>query len=188
VDASVPTDSTSSRPASAWRYLLPPAWQFSIRELLLLTAAVAAFLAWAGLYFQRAQPYRRTPIPQLVGDFEIIQKVGRALGQPVLSYSSGGSGSSDPQRSTYSYDPQITFPPARRGELMEGYQAELRGLLEAHADDVWGAGTNRDGLGLKAFEFTYEKGNSRGRVFVRSFDGQDEIELFIFVHEFDMRD
>jgi hypothetical protein len=170
-----------------WRFLLPATWQFSIRELLLLTAAVAAFLAWAGLYFRQAQPYRQTPIPQRAGDFNLVGKVCLSLGEPVDSYSAGGSGSSDLETSTYCYDRRLRFPPARRGELMEGYQKEVRSLLDTHADEVWGAGTTRDGQGLRGFEFTYEMGRSRGRVFVRASDGREEVELFIFVHEFDVR-
>ena len=174
---------TTSRPG-LWRLLLPSNWQFSIRELLLLTAAVAAFLAWAGLFYQRSQPFRRTAIPDRLANFDALQAICVSLGHPASTYSAGGGGSSDMHASTHSYELQLSFPPSRRGELMEAYREVVRDTLAKNADHFSGAGSTSDGTGLRGFEFSYSRGQTQGSVFVRCSDAKDEIDLFLFVHEY----
>jgi hypothetical protein len=174
---------TTSR-TGLWRLLSQSSWQFSIRELLLLTAAVAAFLAWAGLYYQRTRPFQRTAIPDQLADFDALQVICVKLGHPVSSYSAGGGGSSDMHDSTHCYERHLSFPPSRRGELMEAYREVVRDTLAKNADHHSRAGSISDGTGLRGFEFSYSRGQTQGSVFIRCSDAKDEIDLFIFVHEY----
>src|SRR5258708_2154361 len=100
-----PLTATIQPPAPARRW-----WSFSIRELLLLTAAVGAFLAWAGLLYQRSRPYERTWIPEQIGDLQQIQNICRTLGHSPASFSSGGGGSSNQHETTRTYECRIDLP------------------------------------------------------------------------------
>jgi len=174
------SESAPARRRGAW-------WRFSIRELLLLTAAVAAFLAWAGLLFQRSLPFQRTTIPDTVGDFQNIRAICTKLGHRPASYSSGGGGSSNMYATIRSYDCQVDLPAKLRGQFMANYREHIRATLAKLADRVGGAGSISDGRGLKGFDYEYDKGRVHGTVVVRSTSGDDGLSLFIFVHEYDSR-
>jgi hypothetical protein len=164
-----------------------PGWRFSIRELLLLTAAVAAFLAWAGLLFQRSRPFARTTIPDKVCSHEVMRTICKSIGHDPNSHSTGGGGSSNTHAVNRSYDCQIDLPAELRDRFMVAYQQHVRAVLDADADRVAGAGTSRDGNGLRGFSFEYEKGATHGTVIVRCAPGENELSLFVFVHEYDTR-
>jgi hypothetical protein len=164
-----------------------PIWRFSIRELLLLTAAVAAFLAWAGLFYQRHKPYQRTKVPDEIGRLEVLLEISRSLGHKTSTTSSGGSGKSDMYSTGRTFDISLDLPRELRGQFMEAYLEHVRKVLAQHATSSTGAGTVRDELGLRAFEFDYSSGPTRGSIYVRSMGGNGELSLFIFVHEQDSR-
>jgi hypothetical protein len=176
---SSPSAGSTSLPRQSWR-------RFSIRELLLLTAAVAAFLAWAGLFYQRSRPYRRTSIPDRVGNLQDIRTICQSLGHRPKSYSAGGGGSSNMHATTRTYDCRIDLPAAQRGAFMLAYRDHIKGLLEKHADRVWGAATTSDAGGLSGFGFEYSKDGAQGTVAVRCASGGD-LTLFVFIHEYDAR-
>ena len=162
-------------------------WRFSIRELLLLTAAVAAFLAWAGLLFQRSRPYEPTRIPDLVGNFQGVRTIAESLGHRTSSYTAGGGGGSSMHETTRTYDIRIDLPGKLRGPFMTAYRDHVRVVLQKEADDVSGGGTTSGFAGLSAFDFHYSKGNTRGTVIVRSMTGVEELSLLVLIHEYDTR-
>ncbi|MCU0879301.1 MAG: hypothetical protein MUF06_16075 [Pirellulaceae bacterium] len=164
-----------------------PFWRFSIRELLLLTAAVAAFLAWAGLFYQRNKPYQRTKVPDEIGRLEVLLEISRELGHQTSTTSSGGSGMSDMYSTNRTFDISLDLPRELRGRFMEAYLEHVRKVLAEHATSSSGGGTTRDELGLRAFEFDYSSGSTRGSIYVRSMGGNGELSLFIFLHEHDSR-
>ncbi|HEX5104397.1 MAG TPA: hypothetical protein VFV87_11330 [Pirellulaceae bacterium] len=166
----------------------PSPWRFSIREIMLLTAAVAGFLAWANLAYQRSRPYRRTPIPDTVGRFDDIQRICTEIGHRASSLSSGGGGSGDPYTTTRTYECRIDLPKPLRPEFMKRYRERLRAMLDKHAENVSGAGTTSDGTGLRGFEYDYRQGRARGTVIVRTSGSDEDFFLFLFIHEFDGRD
>ena len=162
-------------------------WRFSIRELLLLTAAVAAFLAWAGLLFQRSRPFTRTAIPDKIGNVQAMRDACQTIGHPLRSYSSGGGGSSDMHATTRTFDSNLDLPAELRGAFMTAFRKQVFAILVKEADRVYGEGTSRDGQGLRGFELTYEKGSAHGRVIVRTQTGEKELSVLVFVHEYDTR-
>lgn len=166
-------------PARRW-------WRFSIRELLLLTAAVGAFLAWAGLLYQRSRPYERTAIPDRIADLQEIQNICRTLGHSPSSFSSGGGGSSNQHETTRTHEFRIDLPRDQRGPFMDAYRQHILDLLNKHADGVWGAGATSDGQHLRGFEYDYGKGATRGHVIVRTAGG-DDFTLLLIVYEHDTK-
>jgi hypothetical protein len=84
---------------------------------------------------------------------------------------------------TRTYDCQIDLPLQLRGAFMQAYKDHVRAVLDKHADSVFGAGTTSDGVGLRGFDFEYTKGRVHGTIAVRSVSGDQELSLFIFVHE-----
>lgn len=164
-----------------------PFWRFSIRELLLLTTAVAAFLAWAGLFYQRHKPYQRTKVPDEIGRLEVLLEISRSLGHPTSTTSSGGSGKSDMYSTSRTFDITLDLPDELRGPFMEAYLAHVRKILAEHATNASAGGTTRDEWGLRDFEVDYSSGPTRGSIYVRSMGGSRELSLFIFLHEHDSR-
>ena len=162
-------------------------WRFSIRELLLLTAAVAAFLAWAGLVFQRSRPYEPTRIPDLVGNFQDVRAICQSLGHDASSYTVGGGGGSNPHETTRTHDIAIDLPANLRSAFMSAYREHMRTVLEKEADSVYGAGTTSGYGGLSAFEFEYAKASTQGHVIVRSVSGEKGLTLLVLIHEYDTR-
>jgi hypothetical protein len=162
-------------------------WRFSIRELLLLTAAVAAFLAWAGLFFHQNRPYQRTKVPDEIGRLEVLLEISRKLGHSTSTTSSGGSGRSDMYSTSRTFDIMLDLPRELRGPFMEAYLAHVREILAKHATSSSAGGTTRDEWGLRDFEFDYSTGTTRGSIYVRSMGGNGELSLFIFLHEHDSR-
>jgi len=150
---------------------------------LLLTAAVAGFLAWGTLLYQRTRPFRPTNIPSRLSQFDDVRVICKALGHNVSSYSSGGGGSSGMHATTRNYDVQIDLPSQLRGQFMQSYRQHVHALLQKETNSVWGAGTMSDGQGLRGFDFEYAQGSTRGIVAVRSASGDDGLTLLIFVHE-----
>jgi len=148
---------------------------------------VAAFLAWAGLLFQRSQPYRPTSIPNDIGSFQYILAILQSLGHRPASYSSSGGGGSDMHHTTRTYDVRIDLPAKERGAFMTAFRQHMRTLLEKDADKFWGAGSSSDGVGLRGFDFSYAKGNTRGTVSVRSTSSGEDLSLLVLVHEHDTR-
>jgi len=175
-----PNNMSLRSPTSSW-------WRFSIRELLLLTAAVAAFLAWAGLLFQRSRPYEPTRIPDLVGNFQNVRTICESLGHRTSSFMSGGGGGSNMHETTRTHDCRIDLPANLRGEFMTAYRQHVLGVLEREADKVWGAGTTSGYGGLSAFDLEYSKGNTRGHVIVRSAAGGEDLTLLVLIHEHDTK-
>ena len=170
----------TDRAGGAW-------WRFSIRELLLLTAAVAAFLAWAGLFWQRSRPYTRTAVPDRIANFQDIQTICASLGHKPASYTSGGGGSSNMRATTRTYDCQIDLPANLRPEFMAAYREHVRTLLEKYADRVGGAGSMSNGRGLTGFGYEYAQGRAQGTVIVRTAPSGENLSLFMFIHEYDNR-
>jgi hypothetical protein len=82
-----------------------------------------------------------------------------------------------------SYDIQIDLPLQLRGQFMQVYRQHVLSLLEKETNNVWGAGTTSDGVGLRGFDFEYAKGSTQGLVAVRSVSGDEGLTLLIFVHE-----
>lgn len=179
-DLPAPTTS-AERPRASWLARAP--WRFTIRELLLLTAAVGAFLAWANLYYQRERVYRETPIPRQLSDMGRVLTICKEIGAPSSSHTTGGSGSSGTEGGEYVRDITIEMPTRFRGAFMHAFRTHVWTILKEHANQSWGAGTSSDGLGLRGFQYRYSKGDVRGSVFVRCHDGTENLTLFVFIQE-----
>jgi hypothetical protein len=182
VSADLPPRTTSGPPPRA-SWLARAPWRFTIRELLLLTAAVGAFLAWANLYYRREKPFRETPIPRQLSDKKVILAICNGVAAPSPSYTGAGDGSSGTEGCEYVRDVRIEMPRQLRGAFMNAYRNHVWRIINEHADQSWGAGTHSDGRGLYGFHYRYSKGDVRGSVFVRCHDGAENITLFVFIQE-----
>jgi hypothetical protein len=158
-------------------------WRFSIREIMLLTAAIAGFLAWSILYYQRSRPYERTSIPDRLSTMDDVQTICAKLGYRPSSYSAGGGGSSGFRSTTRTYDCRIDLAQDLRQPFMQAYREHVRRVLWTHASDVSARGTTSDGRVMRDFEFEYTQGRTRGFVAIRSTSSDKELALFIFIHE-----
>jgi hypothetical protein len=158
-------------------------WRFTIREIMLLTAAVAGFLAWANLFYQRSKSYQRTAIPDHLGNFDKVQAICRSLGHHIASYSGGGGGSSGPHGTTRTYDCEIDLPRNLHGEFMQAYREHILEVLVKHSKSVSGGSTSRGNQGLRAFNLEYDKGKTHGTVAVRSMANDNGLTMLILVHE-----
>jgi hypothetical protein len=175
-------DLASSSPTPT-RPLLRTPWRFTIREIMLLTAAVAGFLAWANLFYQRSKSYERTAVPDHLGNFDHVQTICRSLGHQIASYSGGGGGSSGPHGTTRTYDCEVDLPLNLHGEFMEAYREHILEVLFKHADTVSGGSTTRGSQGLRAFNLEYDNGKTHGTVAVRSMANDNGLTMLVLVHE-----
>ena len=152
---------------------------------MLLTAAVAGFLAWANLAWQKSRPYQRTAIPESLSTLNDVQAICKSLGHNASSYSAGGGGSGGMHSTTRSYDCHIDLPKDLHGPFMAAYRQHVKGVLDKHAAGVYGAGSTSGGGGLRGFEYQYDRGSTQGTVIVRSVGSEQELALMVFVHEQD---
>jgi hypothetical protein len=158
-------------------------WRFTIREIMLLTAAVAAFLAWANLAYRRSRPYQRTSIPDRL-NMRDIQAICAAIGHQTSSYSSGGGGSSDRHSTTRTFECHLDLPANLQPQFMTKYREHLRSVLQEHAGSLTGGGMTRNNAGIQGFEIDYSQGRTQGTVIVRSAGRDGDLYLVMFVQEF----
>jgi hypothetical protein len=158
-------------------------WRFSLRELLLLMLAIAAFLGWGRAIYQRYKPFVPTPFfskLDLNGDIMLIRQ---QLGEPPASWvSSSASGSGGP--SGYERDYRFGFP------LTAGYADAFLSKLRQRLSDQLGThhcqihGATRGSTGdIKECRLTYSRNAVEGSVRAVVILSGDEARLLVLVQE-----
>jgi hypothetical protein len=159
-------------------------WRFSLRELLLLMLAIAAFLGWGRVvYQQRAKPFSATPFLRQFDLHGELMAIREEL-KDNASYwhsGSGSGGSSDGEGTERSYHYSFALKPANRNALMTRLKQRLHNTLiasDCECYDVDGsAGTN------PTYNLRYQRDNVRGSVRAFLFDEGEKVRLFVFVEE-----
>ncbi len=183
-----PAQSPTARQAHPRRpsAFAPATWRFSIRELLLLTTAVATFVALFVTYYKRSLPFSESLLCKEFGKSEHIRAVAAPMARsPVIN--GGGGGGGNERNSTREFSYLIDIPRSLRANFMWKLEQEAQRMLKQDRPQysgrmAWGGG-NPPG-----FSYSYQGGQSQGTIHVRKFDVSDErMELVIFIDEHDAR-
>jgi hypothetical protein len=158
-------------------------WRFSLRELLLLMLAIAAFLGWGRAIYQRYKPFVPTPFASrlaLDGDIVLIRK---ELGEPRASrFNSGRSVRNGAGR--YECDYRFGFPLKRvkAANFFEKLRQRLWDQLDANGCTIQGSGrcSSRD---LEEVRLRYVRADVEGSIRVIVIAHEDEVRLVVFVEE-----
>ena len=166
-------------------------FNFTLRELLLAMVAVGALLALAVKSYERAQPFVTTGFYQLLDGAKsqtIVAASGQRLGVNVKSLGAGASESSGGKSASRELRLTIRAPLEYPGLLLGELQRESQQMLEQDECSVLSSGGASEGTkrNITQFSFDYEKGATRGHVFVhRVPTSEDSWQLFILIHEFE---
>jgi hypothetical protein len=165
---------------------LPGAWRFSIRELLLLTATVAALVALFLAYYQNSQPFAHSVLSKDFGKGPHIRAAAAPLHTRTVIVNGGGGGGGDPFAMTSEYSYTIELPRAVRGKFMARLDSDAQKMLKT--DRPRYSGNTTGGNDLSGFSYTYQGGPSRGVIVVRRIDlSDDEMHLSILIYEHEDR-
>ena len=158
-------------------------WRFSLREMLLVMLAIAAFLGWGRAIYQRYKRFTPTPfLSQLDMSSEVIL-VRQQVGELPASWSSSSAGTSGGPRG-YERDFRLTFPlsPDKGDAFIKGLQQRMRDRLDAHGCQIEGAGHGRTG-NTQEFRLRYVRDIVEGSLRVILIPGGDQARLLVFVEE-----
>ena len=177
---------TAVRSRPRWPSALSVPWRFSIRELLLLTTAVAALVAVVLAYYRDSQPFSRSQLSQEFGSGRHIREAAARLHSHVVLINGGGGGGGDQRTLTQEYGYSIGLPPAARGQFMAQLHSDAQKMLNKDRPRFTGSRTG--GNDLTHFSYSYHGGASRGVVVVRRTDLSDEeMQLTILIYEHEDR-
>lgn len=183
-------DALSPRPRRGLLAWLPPALQFSIRELLLLTALVASLIALAVAYYQnyeRSRSFQPTNVPGQINREMAWDLTRRFLGHdPPRYYESYGDEARSELVRYHTFS--IQLPAERRAEFMERLLGEVQNRIkDADADQRPAARGTSDGR-VDTFIIEYEKVRTRGKIWanwVNRFETDARMMvILIVVHEY----
>jgi hypothetical protein len=172
---------TSKTPAA--RSGRPARWQFSLRELLLLTTTIAAIVALAALYFHRAAAFQESVVPERVCDIAWIRAACQKLGYPPPSSSRQMVELAQRDGGQWRSEFIIAIPLGQRGAFIDELQRELFAMERSFALDQCTARGRGDAGGMSEFHHSYRKGPIAGSVWVVSGDDPEGVRLSILVEE-----
>jgi hypothetical protein len=178
------TDSSANAAARSWlQHLLRLAiWRFSIRELLLLTATVAALVALFLAYYQASQPFSPSVLNQEFGSGSHIRAAAAPLHPQIVLIHGVGAGGGDQHALTQEYGYSISLPREVRGKFMARLHSDAQKMLNKDRPSF--SGSSSGGNDLAGFHYTYHGGPSRGVIVVRRTDlSDDEMHLSILIYE-----
>ena len=160
-------------------------WRFSLREMLLLMVAIAAFLGWGrAVYQQRPRPYSPTPFLRQLDLYREMTAIREELKDNDFLWQPGsGSGaSSDGDGTELELHYSFALKPANRNAFMSKLRQRLHAKLLAsdckfHGHGIGAAGTN------PTFHLPYQRDNVRGSLRAYLYEEGDKVRLFVFVEE-----
>jgi hypothetical protein len=159
-------------------------WQFSLREVMILTIAVAAVLALA----VQSRPFHQTEFFDSFNETLLFQTVCARLNLPAEIPASGGGHSVGSNKAVRDYQLHINAPPTKdAGRVVAELRKEVEALLNRQGCDIHGRGTvgEPENNQLSAFQFDYVRGSTEGDIYVTSHRADDDRwELRILIHEF----
>lgn len=146
-------------------------FQFSIRELLLATTAIAALLALAQKYWIESRPIQGTELTSQYFIPAEVAGIAKALGvSHHFSISGGGNGSSNDVRRVRSGSYSFAFPPKYHDHVV--YQ-----LRQAVVDKVIAGGCRIHGRSSGGhWELNYSKGSMEGIVELNAVSEQGQTD------------
>ena len=157
-------------------------WNFSIRELLLLTATAAALVAVFLAYYRDSRPFEQSSLPQDFGSGKQIRSAAAPLQSSTVIVNGGGGGSGDPHAWSREYQFTIGLTPAARGQFMTRLHDDARRMLDQDRPHYHGGADG--GSDLAGFSYRYQGGGSRGVIVVRRVDVSDEeMHLSVLIYE-----
>ncbi|HZL87358.1 MAG TPA: hypothetical protein VFB96_03190 [Pirellulaceae bacterium] len=158
-------------------------WRFSLRELLLLMLAIAAFLGWGRAIYQRYKPFVPTPFSSkldLQGDIRLVRQ---QLGETPARWVSGGSsGRAGRDRLERDYHYGFPLQAANGDAFMEKLSQRVRDQLGAHGCTVHGSGRGSSG-GMKEFHMRYVRDVVEGSIRVILIGDDSQARLLVFLDE-----
>ena len=155
-------------------------WRFSLRELLLLTVAIAALLGWGVTIFRRYRPLVPTPFASelnLEADVAAVRKQIEEKGPSWTGITNDGSGSSGRR---YERDYVLTFAlaKAKANDFMRALQQRLIEHVKAS-----GCREGASGYVGSSFRLHYERGIMEGSLRAYLIAGDEQAQLLVFVQE-----
>jgi hypothetical protein len=160
-------------------------WRFSLRELLLLMLAIAAFLGWGrAIYQQRAKPFSRTPFLLEFKLHRELMAIREELKDNDFRWQPGsiGVGSSDGEGTESASHYAFALKPANRNALMTKLRERMHEKLLASGCKSDGVGFGSGGTNPQ-FHMRYERDNVRGSVRANLFEEGEQVRLFVFFEE-----
>ena len=159
-------------------------WRFSLRELLLLMLAIAAFLGWGRAIYQRYKPFVPTPFASKLDLHADIHAIRQQLGEPPRSWGSSSASGGGGGRH-YHRDYRYGFPlqAAHAATFMEMLQRRIAEQLRVGGCKVLGSGHGSSG-DLRHFRMHYVRDVTEGSVRVVLITGETKrANLLVFVEE-----
>jgi hypothetical protein len=177
--SAVTTISGMDQPSSVRRSM----WRFSLRELLLLMLAIAAFLGWGASLYQHFRRFEATPFylnnetwQQDVG--AVFQELGESGLNEAQGFSIRRNGASSESRTMVF---RVPLSDAKRGEFLDAFEKRVEGKLTAAGCNITG-GSQGSGKGMRGF--VYERGPVDGTFEIWMRDvGDGKVDLTVEMHE-----
>jgi|SRR5262245_3237171 len=157
-------------------------WRFSLRELLLLTLVVAAFLGWGTTffhyYFGRYEPSSivdRNQVGDWISDiYQTCEEIGEAAPERMVQTVTSNSGTWAAQETMYF---RFSLPTAKRRAFMDAYLKRVQARLKA-AGCTGGGGAH--GFGINETRTTnYQHGTAGGAIDLCITDGPEGLVCLI---------
>ena len=157
-------------------------WQFTIRELLMLTVIVALLMnAWRMAHFG-LQPSGFFQTFDLSAE---MQDIAAKLGHPVRNGGGGGGGTHDDYRGSkkYRYEFQLAEDAPSKYDFIEALRDRIEERLADADCNIEGRGTSAVGGRLTGFGFQYTAGNAAGSVDVEGFIEEGRFKVILLMQE-----